>query len=109
MFAARQAQEMEAATGRMQAKAATVGGTGDLLEVCSGRLDAVLGELESVRRQFEDADPHIKQGYDAADVAQLFSSFYTTEMERDVLRAALHGTPLPVAHQTFAGNSVELF
>ncbi len=108
-FAAKQAQEMELATGRMQAKAATVGSTGDLLEACSGRLDAVMEELESVRHEFEAADPNIKKGYDPADVEQLFSSFYTTEMEREVLQAALHGTPLPIAQQTFAGNSVELF
>jgi hypothetical protein len=39
----------------------------------------------------------------------LFSASYTTEMERGVLRAALNGTELPGAQQTFAGNSVELF
>ena len=44
-----------------------------------------------------------------AKVEQLFSSSYTTEMERQVLRAALAGETLPVAQQTFEGNSVELF
>ncbi len=51
----------------------------------------------------------MKEGYDAAEVEQLFSASYTTELERDVLRAALHGTALPVAQPTLAGNSVELF
>jgi hypothetical protein len=51
----------------------------------------------------------VKERYDPAEVEQLFSAFYTTEMERDVLRAALRGTELPVAQQTFVGNSVELF
>jgi len=51
----------------------------------------------------------VKDLYDAAEVEPLYSASYTTEMERDVLRAALHGTELPVAQQTFAGNDVELF
>jgi hypothetical protein len=39
----------------------------------------------------------------------MFSAYYTTEMERDVLHAALRGAELPVGQETFAGNSVELF
>ena len=109
MFAAKQAQAMELATGRMQIKAATVGGTGDLLEACSSRLDGVRAELDAVLLELETTDPNVKKGYDPADVERLFSAFYTTAMERDVLQAALHGTPLPMAQQTFAGNSVELF
>ena len=53
--------------------------------------------------------PDVTERYDAEDVEQMFSAFYTTEMERDVLHAALRGTALPAAQQTFAGNSVELF
>jgi hypothetical protein len=53
--------------------------------------------------------PDVKERYDAAEVEQLFSASYTTEMERDVLHAALRGTALPVGQPTFAGNSVELF
>jgi hypothetical protein len=51
----------------------------------------------------------VKEQYDSAEIEQLFSAFYTTEMEREVLHAALDGTDLPVARQTFAGNDVELF
>ena len=108
-FAASQAQEMEVATEKMQAKTAEVGNTVDLLDACFGRIDAVLTEIEGVRRQLEIDHPEVKDRYDAAEVEQLFSASYTTEMERDVLRAALRGTALPVAQQTFAGNSVELF
>ena len=39
----------------------------------------------------------------------MFSGFYTTEIEREVMQAALHGTALPVLEQSFAGNEVELF
>ena len=108
-FAARQAQEMKAATEKMQAKTTEVGDSVDLLDACFARIDAVLAEIEGVRRQLEIDHPEVKERYDAAEVERLFSASYTTEMERDVLHAALRGTDLPVAQQTFAGNSVELF
>jgi Spy/CpxP family protein refolding chaperone len=108
-FAASQAQQMKAATEKMQAQIAGVGKTGDLLDACFGRGDAVLAEIECLRRQLEVDHPDVKERYDAAEVEQLFSASYTTEMERDVLHAALRGTALPVGQPTFAGNSVELF
>ena len=108
-FAASQAQEMGTATEKMQAKTAEVGGTVDLLDACFARIDAVLAEIESVKRLLEINHPEVKDLYDAAEVEQLFSASYTTEMERDVLRAALRGNEPPVAQQTFAGNNVELF
>jgi glutathione S-transferase len=109
VFAARQAQEMKAATEQMQAKTTAVGNTVDLLDACFGRIDEVLTNLEGVRHQIDIDCPQVKDGYDAAEAERLFSASYTTEMERDVLRAALSGAELPVAQQTFAGNSVELF
>ncbi len=108
-FAASQAQEMVTATEKMQAKTAEIGDTVDLLDACFARIDVVLAEIESVKRQLEINHPEVKDRYDAAEVEQLFSASYTTEMERKVLRAALRGTELPVAQQTFAGNDVELF
>jgi uncharacterized phage infection (PIP) family protein YhgE len=108
-FAAGQAQEMKAATDELHAKTTEVGNTVDLLDACFGRIDAVLTEIEDVQRRLEIDHPEVKERYDPAEVEQLFSASYTTEMERDVLRAALRGTELPVAQQTFAGNSVELF
>ncbi|MGD0225468.1 MAG: hypothetical protein ABSF71_24335 [Terriglobia bacterium] len=108
-FAARQAQEMEAATEHMQAKTAGVGSSVDILDACFGRIDVVLTELEGVKCQLEIDHPDVKEQYDSAEIEQLFSAFYTTEMEREVLHAALDGTDLPVARQTFAGNDVELF
>jgi hypothetical protein len=103
------AQEMNFATETLQARVARIGSSSDVLDTCFGRLDAWLGELEAVRHQFEVACPNITKGYDRANVEQLFSAGYTTEMERDVLQAALNGTALPMANQSFAGNSVELF
>ncbi len=100
---------MEVATDKMRAKTTEVGKIVDVLDACFGRIDAVLTAIECLRRQWEINHPEVKDLYDAAEVEQLFSASYTTQMERDVLHAALRGTPLPVAQQTFAGNSVELF
>jgi chromosome segregation ATPase len=108
-FVAQRAQEMKAATEKMQAETTEVGNAVDLLAACFERIDVVLTELEAVRRQLEIDDPEVKERYDAAEVERLFSAFYTTEMEREVLHAALRGTDLPEAQQSFAGNSVELF
>jgi selenocysteine-specific translation elongation factor len=109
VFAARQAQEMKVATEKMRAETSEVGHAVDLLDASFSRLDALLTEIESVRRRLESDHPEVKQGYDAAEVEKLFSASYTTEMEREILRAALNGTPLPEGQPSFEGNSVELF
>jgi len=43
------------------------------------------------------------------EILKLYSISYTTEIEREVLHAALFGLPLPVAEAVSAGNDVELF
>ena len=106
--AAKQAQDMKVATEKMQAKSAEAGNA-DLLSACFGRIDSALTAIEEVTRQLEIDYPAVKEGYDAAEVERLFSASYTTEMERDVLRAALGAKAMPVIQPTFAGNSIELF
>jgi DNA repair exonuclease SbcCD ATPase subunit len=108
-FAEKQSREMEAITEKMREKSAEVGGTEGLLDVCSGQIDAIVTQLESLRHDLETDNPSVKDSYDQAVVEQLYSARYTTEMERDVLRAALRGSALPVAQATSDGNSVELF
>ncbi len=107
--AAKQAQDMKVATEKMQAKSADAGSTGDRLDACFRRIDSVLSAIEEVRRQLEIDYPAAKERYDAAEVERLFSAFYTTEMEREVLRAALGAKAMPAIQTTFAGNSIELF
>jgi len=108
-FAGVRAAEMKAATEKMQTKIADVGDSSRTLDKCFGRFDAVLMEIEGMSRQLELERPEVKQLYDAAEIERVFAASYTTEMERDVLRAALGGTALPVARQNLVGNSVELF
>jgi hypothetical protein len=108
-FAASQSREMEAITGKMQAKGAEVGSIDDFLDASSGQLEMILSQLDGVKRELETDHPGVKHGYDEAEAERLYSAAYTTEMERDVLHAALRGGALPVAQLAMAGNSVELF
>lgn len=108
-FAARQAANMQGATENMKTKITEIGRHGDRLGACCERRDAVLAEVESLRRQIELDHPEARKGYDVQEIERLFSGSYTTELERDVLRAAVRGLPLPELQETVTGNSVELF
>jgi hypothetical protein len=46
---------------------------------------------------------------DCEETERIFSASYTTEMERQIMRSALYGTPLAVIPDSSSGNSVELF
>jgi hypothetical protein len=108
-YAARQAQDTQGSTEKMQAETAEVERSVGLLDSCFSRIDAVVNEIEGLRREWETSKPDVKSSYDSGQVEELFGSFYTTETERAVLRAALAGEPLPAAKSSFEGNSVELF
>jgi len=107
-FVAREAAQMQIVTTSMHANVAAVAETGNRLEICFGHLDGVLGPIEELVRDLEKNERHAGS-CDTAEVEQWLSSFYTTEIERYVMSAALHGTAMPVAQQSFAGNGVELF
>jgi methyl-accepting chemotaxis protein len=108
-FAARQAVEIEGAVGKLQAKIAVVTASGKRLEGCFARIDAVVNEIEELKRQFESKYPISLGQCNHAEVEAMFSIFYSTEIERDVLRAALCGAPVPMPEKNQAGNDVELF
>jgi methyl-accepting chemotaxis protein len=108
-FAAGQAMEIESSIGRLQVKIAAVGITGNRLDACLGHIDTVLQKIEELKRQFVSDYPDALDRSDQAEVEAMFSASYTTEIERDVLHAALCGAPLPVVQQNLAGNDVELF
>jgi ElaB/YqjD/DUF883 family membrane-anchored ribosome-binding protein len=108
-FTASRANEMKIANQTMQAKILEIGKTGDLLDASFGRADAVLAEVEALRIHLEIYYPDVREGYDDEEVEKVFSVSYTTELERDVLRAALSGGDPPATQQVLEGNSVELF
>jgi len=104
-----QAPEIDRFIGRLQAKIVEVGAAGDRLDTCFARIGAVLNELEQLRRQYESEAPAALAGSIKQNIEAVFSASYTTESEREILRAALLGAPLPAAQQNLAGNDVELF
>ena len=108
-FAAQQAEEIESVTAKMRAMTSDVVNNGSLLDASYSKVDGVLSAVGELKVQMETADPELERGISAHEMESLFASSYTTQMERDVMHAALHGMPLPVAEQLGAGNSVELF
>jgi ElaB/YqjD/DUF883 family membrane-anchored ribosome-binding protein len=108
-FAIAQGKQIAIATETMQIKSGEIGNSSDLLNACFARIDEVLADIESAKRQLESYCPDVKERYNAAEVEQQFSASYTTQMERDVMSAAIYGTEFSLPQQCSAGNSVELF
>jgi hypothetical protein len=108
-FVADEAAQMLSITQSMQAHLAEVAATGTRLELCFDHLDIALGQTEGLAREWENDQAIAAEQCDTAEVECWLSSLYTTEVERAVMQAALHGTALPVVEHSFAGNAVELF
>ena len=108
-FAAEQGLAIEAAIRALQGKIAAAGDTADRLDASVAHIDAALSGIEALRQQCGEVCPEAIGAIDRAEAEALYSASYTTAMEREVLRAALVGGPLPAAQQNLAGNDVELF
>ena len=108
-FVAGEAAQMQTATARMQTDLSRVETTGNRLDSGLGYLETALNQIEALARRWEAEDPHLAGRWDAEEAKKVFSTFYTTEIERDVMHAALSGTQLPVLQQSLVGNAVELF
>jgi methyl-accepting chemotaxis protein len=108
-FAARQAKEIETSTGRLQARTTAIGAKADRLEGCFARVGGVRKRIEDLSRIIEGETPGALGRCDRAEAESLFGEAYTTEIERQVLRAVLRGEPLPAREICLAGNDVELF
>ncbi|MGD0986284.1 MAG: hypothetical protein ABR874_00650 [Candidatus Sulfotelmatobacter sp.] len=105
---AAEAAKMRTITEEMQRSLAEIGDAESQLEGCFTHLDSAAAEVEEAIHALE-ANHAAMENLDIAETERLFSSYYTTEIEREVMHAALHGSPLPVLQQSFTGNSVELF
>ena len=108
-FVAERAAQVEVATGKLQAKIAVVEATKAKLEASFSSTGIALSEIEEARMQLEVECPGGFKASDRKEFEALFGANYTTEMEREVLRAALSGGPLPSVQQNAMGNDVELF
>ena len=108
-FAAGQTQAIELATKTMREMSAGIRKCGELLDASYGCIDGILRDMEAMRCELEMDYPDIRDGYDAGAMEHLFAASYTTEAERSILQAALHGKELPPVQQACGGNDVELF
>jgi hypothetical protein len=96
--------EIERATAGLQKKTAEIEGADRRLEACFDRLEAVAAAIAAA-----EAAMSAGTAIDAAAIERRFATAYTTEREREILRAALSGGPLPATQESFTGNGVELF
>jgi methyl-accepting chemotaxis protein len=108
-FAIAQGRKIVIVTETMQIKSGEIGKSSDLLNTCFARIDEVLADIESAKRQLESYYPDVKRKFNAAEVERQFSAAYTTQTERDVMSAAIYGTEFSAPQQCSIGNSVELF
>jgi methyl-accepting chemotaxis protein len=108
-FVSDKATQVEIGTRQLHGRIATAGAARDRLVESFAVIRSVLEDIEAAKRQIESGDPLARKPGNRQQIEALFSESYTTEMEREVLRAALSGAPLPVAQQSLEGNSVELF
>jgi hypothetical protein len=107
--ASSKAEEMQVVTGELQRMSMDVDRNGKLLEATYGRIDRILDAISDFSAQLERSDPKVEDVSDLASMENLFSSSYTTQIEREIAHAALHGAALPVAQVAETGNDVELF
>ncbi|MGA7155362.1 MAG: hypothetical protein WBY53_00865 [Acidobacteriaceae bacterium] len=108
-FAAVESETITSLARVMCAESKAISETCDLLDGCFQRISSIETDLEGLRREIESNHPGIAQAFDAERAERQFSAAYTTQSERDVLRAALYGTILVNSETSSAGNDVELF
>ena len=108
-FVATQSVQIEEAVGMLKSKIAAAAGGADRLDACAGRLDAALNWIEEVKAAVESENSAEVRHVNVAEMESIYGDMYTTATEREVLRAALSGAPLPAREQNLAGNDVELF
>ena len=106
---AKEAGEMQSIVKHMQGNLGAARKTENELDASFAILDAARTKIEGGMRALEGNEFQPLGPYEAAEIEEWLGSLYTTEIERDVMRAALHGTAMPELQESFAGNSVELF
>jgi len=100
---------VEENTTQLQAKIAVADTSRGHLAASFSAIAFALEGIGEVRTQIENDSPGAIKRIDRRELERLFSASYTTEWEREVMRAALSGAPLPSSQQNLAGNCVELF
>lgn len=108
-FAAGQSRDIQFGVESMKIMTGGIAKSVDMLEASYRQIDDIVGVLQSVQFELEAVPADTWDEYQTEAMKRHFSTTYTTEMEREVLRVALGGTALPPVQQTLEGNGVELF
>ena len=98
---------IEEAVARMQSGIFATGAATRSLASFVLPLATVIETVEKAERDLERG--HLSEAPDCEKAERIFSASYTTEMERQIMRSALYGTPLAAIQDCSSGNSVELF
>jgi hypothetical protein len=106
-FASMQTRDVQLAVANMQAMSAGISRSGDLLAAAYAGIDPILVSLQAMQLQLQ-TDGN-SEACDTSEMERTFSASYTTEVEREVMQAALRGAALPSVRRAMGGNSVELF
>ncbi|MGC2637301.1 MAG: methyl-accepting chemotaxis protein [Acidobacteriaceae bacterium] len=107
-LAAGKGDAIEAATRELRTRSSAAGSAVDRLRVCFAGMAAVREKVEQLKSRLLREHPQAGQPCDVAEAEAMFGSGFTTEREREVLRAAVTGAALPEVELT-AGHGVELF
>ena len=107
--AAKQASDIELGLDAMKTMAGGITKSVDVLDRSYRQLDEILNHLQDVQLQLESVPSEALGEHRMEEIRQQFSASYTTEVEREVLRAALGGTAPPPMQLSLEGNGVELF
>ena len=103
------AGQMGEITDKLHDQVALAGPVNKLFNGCLSSVTSILKDIVEVHERFVCANPKPSQPVDDSAMEQIYAVSYTTEMEREVLRAALRGAPLPAIDEGLSGNEVELF
>ena len=108
-FATKQTRDIELGLDAMKATAGGITKSVEVLDRSYRQLDEVLNCLRDAQHQLEAVPSEAPGERHLELIRQQFSASYTTEVEREVLDAALGGTALPPPQPSLEGNGVELF
>lgn len=109
VFVAREAAQMQGVTEKMQRQIQQSGNTVERLQASFAHLGVALEHIEGLAAGLQQSYPQVEESKDLVEVERLFSRFYTTEIERQILQSVLRGTPVAVLESSLAGNAVEFF
>ena len=108
-FVGSEAGAIEGAIEELRKKMAGVAAAAERLEGCFRRIEQTHEQLEACGQEWERDWPGAWESCDRAAIEAAYSSAYSFERERQILRSVLYDEAIPELDTAIAGNDVELF